>query len=181
MQDAAAPAWGVELRPVAVADLPSLRRWRNGDAVRLQMVDTRLIAAPQQRRWFETLCRRPSQRHWTVWCAGQRAGYANLKGRADAPLAGQALAETGLYLGDTPARQQTHLALATALAQLDTAFDTLGIGCIETGVRHGNAAALRFNKVLGYVPLHQDDEFTTLGLRPAAYRAARARLARLFR
>jgi RimJ/RimL family protein N-acetyltransferase len=179
--NAAAPAWGVELRPVAAADLPSLRRWRNSDAVRLQMVDTRLIAAPQQRRWFETQCKRPSQRHWTVWFAGQRAGYANLKGRADAPLPGQALAETGLYLGDTPARQQTHLALAAALAQLDQAFDLLGIESIETGVRHGNTAALRFNKLLGYVPLREDAEFSTLGLKPAAYRGARARLAGLLR
>lgn len=173
-------SYGVELCPVKPWDLPALRRWRNQDEVRLQMVDQTLVSPHQQRQWFAASGERLDQRHWVLWCKGTRAGYVNLKGGGQGELQGQAVADAGLYLG-TSAVRHPMLAIAAALSQLDQGFDIFNIGCIRTHVRVGNHAALRLNEQLGYRQYGQDLEFIALELQPVNYYAARERLRRFFR
>lgn len=173
-------SYGVELRPVQLWDLPTLRRWRNRDEVRLQMVDQALVSPHQQRQWFAASRERLDQRHWVLWCKGMRAGYVNLKGAHRGSLQSQAMADAGLYLGATTVRHPM-LAIAAALSQLDQAFDGLNIGRIRTLVRKGNNAALRLNEQLGYRPFGCETGFVSLELLPADYYAARERLRRFFR
>ncbi|MEZ6975399.1 MULTISPECIES: GNAT family N-acetyltransferase [unclassified Aeromonas] len=173
-------SYGVELRPLQPWDLPTLRRWRNQDEVRLQMVEQALISPRQQRQWFVSSLERPDQQHWVLWCRGLRAGYVNLKGEARQSLQGQPVADAGLYLGRSSVRHPM-LAVAAALSQLDQGFDTFGLGCIRTLVRIGNDAALRLNAQLGYRQQGQQGDFIALELQPADYYAARERLRRFFR
>ncbi|WP_349921774.1 GNAT family N-acetyltransferase [Aeromonas veronii] len=173
-------SYGVELRPLEPWDLPILRRWRNRDEVRLQMVDQALVSPHQQRQWFVASQERPDQRHWVLWCKGMRAGYVNLKGAHRGSLQSQAMADAGLYLGTSPVRHPM-LGIAAALSQLDQAFDGLNIGLIRTLVREGNDAALRLNEQLGYRQLGYDSGFVSLELNPVDYYAARERLRRFFR
>ncbi|CAG8999579.1 MAG: hypothetical protein CENE_01558 [Candidatus Celerinatantimonas neptuna] len=173
-------AYGVMLRPVCPADLPSLRRWRNSEPVRCQMLSQQIISARQQRCWFERMYDEPSRRHWCVEVNGLRTGYANLKGSASGNLAHQACADSGLYLGDTPVRHGL-LATAVALCQLDAAFELLHIKMIKTQVKCDNSAALRLNSMLGYQRGMQEHEFITLTLVAKDYFAARQSLMRFFR
>lgn len=173
-------AYGVVLRPIEPADLPALRRWRNSPSIRTQMLDQRRILPADQRRWYQQISAQPSQRHWCVEARGVRTGYANLKGFEAGELAGQAKADSGLYLGDTPVRHGL-LAVAVALCQLDAAFDQLQIDCIETQVKADNHSALRLNKMLGYQSLQSEAEFLTCTLTAADYYPARTQLMRFFR
>lgn len=173
-------SYGVELCPIHAWDLPTLRRWRNQDEVRLQMVDQTLISPRQQRQWFVSISERSDQQHWVLHCRGIRAGYINLKGECNAPLQGQAVADAGLYLGASTVRHPM-LAIAAALSQLDQGFDICNLGCIRTLVREGNSSALRLNEQLGYRQVGQENGFFALELRPADYYAARERLRRFFR
>ncbi|MFM4948784.1 GNAT family N-acetyltransferase [Aeromonas dhakensis] len=173
-------SYGVELRPLQPWDLPTLRRWRNLDEVRLQMVEQALISPRQQRQWFVSSLERADQQHWVLWCRGLRAGYVNLKGETRQSLQGQPVADAGLYLGRSSVRHPM-LAIAAALSQLDQGFDTFGLGCIRTLVRTGNDAALRLNTQLGYRQQGQQGDFIALELQPADYYAARERLRRFFR
>lgn len=173
-------AYGVILRPIIPADLPALRRWRNSEPVRTQMLDQTWIKPRDQRRWYQHIHAQSSQRHWCVETRGMRTGYANLKGFAAGDLSGQAKADSGLYLGDTPVRHGL-LAVAVALCQLDAAFDKLQIGCIETQVKADNQSALRLNKMLGYQCLQSEQEFLTCTLTAADYYPARTQLMRFFR
>lgn len=172
--------YGIELRPVTPADLPALRRWRNSDAVRLQMQDTGHITPRGQRQWFERIAQSQSQWHRVVWCRGERAGYVNLKGERDAPLSGQAEVDAGLYLGNSRIRHPM-LAVAAALAQLDCAFEQLHVERIRTSVRRHNESALRLNLQLGYRVAEQDDEWVSMTLNGAEYQQARGLLRRFFR
>lgn len=173
-------SYGVELCPMQPWDLPTLRRWRNQDEVRLQMVEQAHISPQQQRQWFVASKDRPDQRHWVLWCKGMRAGYVNLKGEHHGSLQGQNIADAGLYLGSSKVRHPM-LAIAAALSQLDLGFDELNIGRIRTLVREGNSAALRLNEQLGYRQYGQEPGFLALELQPANYYAARERLRRFFR
>ncbi|MFM2486770.1 GNAT family N-acetyltransferase [Celerinatantimonas yamalensis] len=172
--------YGVRLRPIVPADLPSLRRWRNSDEVRLAMLTQTHISPAQQRRWYQHIYAQPAQRHWCVEVQGIRAGYANLKGFVDAPLNGQARADSGLYLGQTRVRHGL-LAIAVALCQLDAAFEQLDITTIETQVKADNHSALRLNRMLGYQSVTHIDEWLTLTLTAQPYFAARHHLMRFFR
>jgi RimJ/RimL family protein N-acetyltransferase len=172
--------YGVELRPITPWDLPSLRRWRNQDDVRMQMVSQTLISPRQQRQWFTTTLERRDQRHWVLWCNGVRAGCVNLKGEQQVDLQGQAIADAGLYLGTSTVRHPM-LAIAAALSVLDQGFDEFSIGRIRTLVREGNRAALRLNEQLGYRPHGQENGFLALELLPDDYYAARDRLSRFLR
>ncbi|MFM2481467.1 GNAT family N-acetyltransferase [Celerinatantimonas sp. YJH-8] len=174
-------AYGVVLRLVTPADLPALRRWRNSDAVRLQMLDQHRITPAEQRRWYQQISQDHSARHWCVEVRGTRCGYANLKGGVrTASLTGQAQADSGLYLGDTPVRHGL-LAVAVALCQLDAAFEQLHIDRIKTQVKAGNQSALRLNQMLGYQRQDTDTPFLTCTLTAADYRRARVPLMRFFR
>lgn len=173
-------SYGVELRPIAPWDLPALRRWRNQDEVRMQMVSQTRISPRQQRQWFTVTRERRDQQHWVLWCKGVRAGYVNLKGECQGELQGQAIADAGLYLGSSTVRHPM-LAVAAALSQLDQGFNELHIGCIRTLVRENNRSALRLNEQLGYRQIGQDNGFFALELQPADYYAARERLRRFFR
>ncbi|WP_429207606.1 GNAT family N-acetyltransferase [Aeromonas veronii] len=173
-------SYGVELRPIAPWDLPALRRWRNQDEVRMQMVSQTRISPRQQRQWFVATRERQDQQHWVLWCKGVRAGYVNLKGECQGKLQGQVIADAGLYLGNSGVRHPM-LAVAAALTQLDQGFDELHIGCIRTLVRENNRSALRLNEQLGYRQIGQDNGFFALELLPANYYTARERLRRFFR
>ncbi|MBS4694434.1 flagellar modification protein FlmH [Aeromonas allosaccharophila] len=173
-------SYGVELCPIQAWDLPTLRRWRNQDEVRLQMVDQTLISSRQQRQWFVSLCERADQQHWVLRCRGIRAGYVNLKGERSAPLQNQMVADAGLYLGNSAVRHPM-LAIAAALSQLDQGFDRFNLGCIRTLVREDNRSALRLNEQLGYRQYGAEGGFLALELQPADYYAARERLRRFFR
>lgn len=173
-------SYGVELRPIEPWDLPALRRWRNQDEVRMQMVSQARISPRQQRQWFSATRERRDQQHWVLWCKGVRVGYVNLKGECQDELNGQAIADAGLYLGSSPVRHPM-LALAAALSQLDQSFDELKIGSIRTLVRENNRSALRLNEQLGYRQVGQENGFFALELLPADYYAARERLRRFFR
>jgi RimJ/RimL family protein N-acetyltransferase len=169
--------YGVELRPIQPRDLPALRRWRNQDDVRMQMVSQTLISPRQQRQWFTATLERRDQRHWVLWCRGVRTGCVNLKGERHDELHGQAIADAGLYLGGSTVRHPM-LAIAAALSVLDQGFDELKIGCIRTLVREGNRSALRLNEQLGYRQYGQENGFLALELLPDDYHAARDRLRR---
>jgi len=172
--------YGVELRPIQPRDLPALRRWRNQDDVRMQMVSQTLISPRQQRQWFTATLERRDQRHWVLLCKGMRAGYVNLKGECHGELHRQAVADAGLYLGKSTVRHPM-LAIAAALSQLDQGFNDLQIGCIRTLVRESNRSALRLNEQLGYRPNGQENGFIALELLPDDYHEARDRLRRFFR
>lgn len=172
--------YGVELCPIAPWDLPALRRWRNQDEVRMQMVSQTRISPRQQCQWFTATRERRDQQHWVLWCKGVRTGYVNLKGDGQGELYGQAIADAGLYLGNSTVRHPM-LAVAAALSQLDQGFDELNIGCIRTLVREHNRSALRLNEQLGYRQIGQENGFFALELLPADYYAARGRLRRFFR
>ncbi|WP_180343118.1 GNAT family N-acetyltransferase [Aeromonas veronii] len=173
-------SYGVELRPIEPWDLPALRRWRNKDEVRMQMVSQTRISSRQQRQWFADTRERQDQLHWVLWYKGVRAGYVNLKGECQGKLQGQAIADAGLYLGNSTVRHPM-LAIAAALSQLDQGFDELHIGCIRTLVRENNRSALRLNEQLGYRQIGQENGFFALELQPVDYYAARERLRRFFR
>ena len=172
--------YGVELSPVRMGDLPQLRRWRNLDAVRMQMVNTDRILPHQQRSWFESIQHRQDQVHWVIRCGGQRAGYVNLKGMLPVALQGQAIAETGLYLGPSEVRHPM-LAIAAAMAQLDHGFEQAEVGMMRTLVRHDNSAALRLDQQLGYQLAGTNGDFLMLELLPDHYFKARERMRRFFR
>lgn len=172
--------YGVSLKPIIPADLPSLRRWRNSDEVRLNMLSQSLISASQQRLWYERISTDDSQCHWCVYVGDTRAGYANLKGFAKEPLMGQATADGGLYLGQSRVRHGL-LATAVALCQLDAAFEQFKIGQIQTQVKSDNNSALRLNQMLGYQTQANDNYWITLTLTAPSYVRARQNLLRFFR
>lgn len=170
----------VELRPIEPRDLPTLRRWRNSDRVRLNMLDQSLITPHAQRQWYERICANKGQRHWLVEVDGVRAGYANLKGLQPGKLAEQAEADGGMYLGDSSVRHGL-LGVAVALCQLDAAFDHLHIERLKTQVKCDNHSALRLNQVLGYKEVSHNAQWKTLTLDAADYYVARSSLMRFFR
>ena len=172
--------YGVELRAVEMCDLPLLRRWRNRDDIRLQMMQTDYISPNQQRNWFESIQYRNDQQHWVLWCKGQRAGYVNLKGKISGELFGQDIADAGIYLGPSAVRHPM-LAVAAALSQLDFGFETLQIKAIRTLVKNDNHSALRLNQQLGYQVLLNKQDFIALELLPSDYFIAREKLRRFFR
>ena len=132
----------------------------------MQMVSQTRISPRQQRQWFAATRERRDQQHWVLWCKGVRAGYVNLKGECQDALQGQAVADAGLYLGNSTVRHPM-LAVAAALSQLDQGFDELHIGCIRTLVRENNRSALRLNEQLGYSQIRQENGFFALELLPA--------------
>lgn len=172
--------YGVNLKPVSPADLPSLRRWRNSDEVRLNMLTQTLISPSQQRQWYERISSDDSQCHWCVYVNGVRAGYANLKGFEHVPLGFQHQADSGLYLGQSSVRHGL-LATAVSLCQLDAAFEQFKIGLIQTQVKKDNTSALKLNQMLGYQTQTNDNYWVTLTLTASSYIRARQNLMRFFR
>ncbi|BDM63732.1 hypothetical protein NFHSH190041_11840 [Shewanella sp. NFH-SH190041] len=172
--------YGVVLLPVMARDLPQLRRWRNSDDIRLQMVDTGHIGAHQQRCWFEHCREQGGQRHWVLRAQRQRAGYVNLKSPEPAVLTGQSRVDTGLYVAPSAVRHPM-LALSAALCQLDYAFELQGVQSVCTQVRQDNHAALGLDQYLGYRQVGRSDGFIRLELSDENYRVARDRLRRFYR
>ncbi|CAG9295144.1 GNAT family N-acetyltransferase [Celerinatantimonas diazotrophica] len=172
--------YGVSLKPVSPADLPALRRWRNSDEVRLNMLSQTLISPSQQRQWYERISNDESQCHWCAYVNNVRTGYANLKGFAQAPLSAQHTADSGLYLGQSSVRHGL-LAAAVALCQLDVAFEQFKIGQIQTQVKRDNNSAIKLNQMLGYQPQTNENYWVTLTLTAPSYIRARQNLMRFFR
>lgn len=168
--------YGIELRPVVPADLPSLRRWRNSPKIRDQMLDRSRICARKQRLWYESIQTRADQAHWTVWRRRTRTGYVNIK--AAGPIELQSRVDVGLYVGDSAVRDP-FLGFAMTLLQLDIVFDVLGLDGNEVLVKD-DPGLIRFNREFGYRELGRRDGFVRLALDPAEYRTARARLIKNF-
>ena len=170
--------YGIELRPVTLRDLPTLRRWRNSPQISQQMVDTSYITPHQQRLWYEQIKNRVDQGHWVVWCKEVRAGYVNIKG--EGPLELQTQVDSGLYVGDSPVRHGL-LGLAVIMMHLDVVFEYLSVSQIKSVIREDNYRARQFNQKLGYREEGSKNGVVNLVIHSSDYKRAKTRLIRYFR
>jgi RimJ/RimL family protein N-acetyltransferase len=126
------------LRPLAEADLPLVRSWRNHPSVRQHMFSTHAIAEDEHRQWFARQQADPTRRLWLFLRGGQPMGFVHLSG-----VAPGGVAEWGFYAAPG-APKGTGRALG--LAALARAF---GTEQPAQGVRPG---AGRQHRVAGLPP-----------------------------
>lgn len=131
------------LRPLALADLPLVRAWRNAPAVRQHMFTTHEVTEDEHRRWFERVSTDPARRLWLFERDGLPQGFVQFGG-----VAPGAVSEWGFYAApDAP--RGTGRALGTLA--LERAFGELGLHKVCGQALGGNAASIRFHQALGFV------------------------------
>lgn len=130
------------VRPLAAADLPLVRGWRNHPDVRAVMFTTHEISADEHERWFAAASADPA-RHLLVYEAdGVPTGFASL-----VRLRGSDVADWGFYLAPDAPRGS---GAALGAAVLDHAFGPLALHKVCGQALASNAASIRLHDKLGF-------------------------------
>lgn len=168
-------AYKMTLRPIEIADLDKLRKWRNSDEIRNFMLDQSVISKQQQFDWFSSLDRKVDEIHFSVDYKGNFVGYANVKQLRDINKL-----NTGLYIGDAQYRG-TFLAQCLGLALLDYCFNVLNVDRVFAQVLEENNAALRYNRLFGYEVSHIDTGIVYMQLSSSNYEREKKKIIRFIR
>ena len=170
--------YGIELRPVRMQDLPTLRRWRNTDIIRNKMNDSSYITPRQQRVWFEHIVNRVDQAQWVVWCKGGKTGYVNIKGEGH--LQSQGHVSGGYYIAETCFRHAL-VGYAVMMMYHDIIFDYMAIPLIKGNILKNNMSSLKLNRDFGYREVSESSESISFTLKPSDYANKRIRFLRYFK
>jgi len=171
--------YGIELHPIKPFDLRCLRQWRNSSGIRIQMLDSSVISARQQRLWYEKIIKRLDQVHWVVWCKGVRTGYLNIKGVNTDPIESQKILEPGMYVGDSSVRHGL-LGYAISLLSFDIAFEYFSARECQSWVKEDRVKVRHFDKQLGYKEKGTEKGFVKLSLCYPDYKISKEKLIRYF-
>lgn len=163
--------FGFLLREVKSTDLEQLRVWRNRDDIRLNMLDQRVISSQMQQAWYNKIQEAKDQLNLVISYQGNAIGAANLKTTAD-NLNNEDL-EPGFYIGDESLRGSM-LAFAPAILLNDLAFERFNARGLYAQVLITNKAALKFNKLLGYMVENEDNSWVSMKLTKDAHERASA-------
>jgi RimJ/RimL family protein N-acetyltransferase len=169
--------YGVELRPVAITDLLSLRRWRNNPNVRGKMVNKSYITPKQQRIWYEGTKKKYDQAHWVVWYKKKRAGYITIKGEGKLEL--QKKLSGGMYSGHSDVKHRL-LGYAMQIIMLDIAFNYLSASTFKGPVQKANSNVRKLLRQLGFKESSPKGEFVWTTIKPSDFKKERKKFDRYF-
>lgn len=134
----------VTLRPITLSDTELIVRWRNSDAVRLNMYDQRILTAEQHRDYYRQYIVHGTIVQYIIDINTQSIGTVFYKKNNDG------LIELGLFIGEEEYRGKGYgrSALTKILSEVksDVCFKH-----IRVKVRDSNIAALRLYESLGFV------------------------------
>jgi RimJ/RimL family protein N-acetyltransferase len=170
--------YGIELRPVRMQDLPTLRRWRNTPVIRNKMNDSSYITPRQQRVWFEHILNRVDQAQWVVWCKGGKTGYVNIKGEGHLQTQGHVCG--GYYIAKTRFRHAL-VGYAVMLMYHDIIFDYMAMPLIKGNILKDNKNSLKLNRDFGYQEVSESAESISFTLTPTDYANKRMKFLRYFK
>ena len=170
--------YGIELRPVQIQDLPTLRRWRNTPAIRNKMIDSSYITPRQQRVWFEHNINRVDHAQWVVWCKGGKTGYVNIKGEGQ--FQSQEYVSGGYYIAETRFRHAL-VGYAVMMMYHDIIFDYMDVPLIKGNIQKTNMSSLKLNRDFGYREVSENAEYISFTLNPSDYANKKIRFLRYFK
>ena len=133
----------VALRPITLSDTDLIVRWRNSDAVRLNMYDQRILTAEQHRNYFHQYIEQGIITQYIIEVDNQQIGTIFSKKIDDGVV------ELGMFIGEEGYRGHGYgrIALSKLLAEVkkdnSVHFATLK-------VRNTNLNAIRLYESLGF-------------------------------
>ena len=162
------------LRRLEPADRERLLRWRNGDRVRMQMADRKVIDDAEHLAWFGLQLPADPPSHLVFEVDGSPAGVASLSGFGDAPGS----CEWGFYLGEKDLPELSGSRMCFLL--LEYAFDIRDCGQVRARVRRDNDRSLALHRRFGFEPDPTGDtaELAAFALSAETWRRVRDGIAR---
>ena len=170
--------YGIELRPVRLQDLPSLRRWRNTPSIRRKMNNSLYITPHQQRKWFENTVNSIDQAQWVVWSKGGKTGYVNVKGEGTLHL--QPHVSGGYYIADTPFRHAL-VSYAVMMMYHDIVFNYMEVPLIKGNILKENKSSLKLNRDFGYREVSESIDSISFTINAKDYSNERKKFLRYFK
>jgi RimJ/RimL family protein N-acetyltransferase len=140
----------VEFRPIAAADLETLRTWRNLDRVREWMFDPHPISPQRQQAWWRERAHDPLYRQYVLAYDGAGLGSISFTIEANEPLA-----VCGYYVGAEPAPPRSGTLLM--YEGLRAAFRAGGIETVECNIFPGNELSIRLVRRFGFAETAQSN------------------------
>lgn len=160
--------YGVTFCDVTLADLETLRGWRNHPDVRRFMVFRDEITPEMQRKWFDSID--PARERYSILVfRGEQVGLTQLR-HIDAQTRS---AEGGITLW-RPEHQNGLLSYRISLAGMDWDFLQFGFERLDVTVLKSNVRARRFVRSLGYrfADAQSDSDILRGSVDPTSYFAA---------
>ncbi|HUO87273.1 MAG TPA: UDP-4-amino-4,6-dideoxy-N-acetyl-beta-L-altrosamine N-acetyltransferase [Thermoanaerobaculia bacterium] len=137
---------GVALRPLALADILTVRRWRNDPDVARYMYSDHEIGEAEHARWFGQALDAPDRVYWIVELDGDPVGLANVY----AITRPHRRAYWAFYLADPRVRGRG-VGSYVELFVMRHAFVELGLEKLCCEVLAGNEAVIRMHQKFGFV------------------------------
>lgn len=179
--------YGVELVSISQDKIEKIRGWRNHPEIREVMLNKEHISAAQQQIWFDSLPGRDDCLYLLIRYKGQDIGVisalsANTNRQNQQPLEQAAIIVPGLYIDPDCKYKNSVLAFSPSLLFIEYLFQQ---GCCEklmAQVYHSNKQAIRYNEMLGYQALQQDEQgFLTMSLNESQFNKAKPALTKVLR
>jgi RimJ/RimL family protein N-acetyltransferase len=155
--------YGVRLQPLTVADLETVRQWRNAEHVRSKMEYQAIISPEMQAQWWAELDLERNH-YCMILFKAQPIGVIHAK---DIDWKG-GVAETGIFIGEV-AWLGSMVPVCAVLALMDTLFEVHGLGCLQAKVKADAPQIVAFNQRLGYAVVSEAGGFQRMQVGRAAY------------
>ena len=136
--------YGITISRLTLAEIETLRRWRNHPEIAQFMIFREEISAEQQLAWFSSVDNR-NNLYGAVYWRDEFVGLTSLRNIDHE----QCSAEGGMIIWGEE-HQNSLVPFRAALVGTDLAFWGYGFQLITARVLASNKRAIRFNRALGY-------------------------------
>ena len=136
--------FGITLEVLQEQHLELVRSWRNSPEIAAMMEFNQHITAVEQLEWFKTLAQNTNC-YFVIRYNNQLIGLTHLNKFDDEAKT----AHAGLFIADKR-YFGTGISYGVSLLILHHGFNALNLNAIFAKVKTSNAAALAYNKILGY-------------------------------
>lgn len=143
--------YGVKLRRLTEDKIELVRHWRNDPKIQKYMEYREHITAEQQLAWFHRI-NNDKNFYFLIIVDGKEIGCVSIRDIDYEKLEG----EPGIFIGDDDYLNNDY-SFCSALCLLDFCFETLQLKELIIHVLKGNKRAIQYNKMLGYVLSHNQD------------------------
>ncbi len=133
------------LRPINLADLELILKWRNSDRIRQNMYTDRIIMIEEHRAWFDRSLLENSCQHLIYEYQKQPLGVVNIN-QIDTR---NGLCSWGFYVGDASAQRNTGLAMG--FLAINHIFEKLSLRKISSEAFAFNQASVNYHLRLGFI------------------------------
>ncbi len=159
--------YGVTLRRIEKRDIELIRKYRNSESIRNNMLYRKYITKSMQLQWFKSIEKNPKISYYIIIYKRKKIGLINVK-KID-----KNISESGLFMFNKE-NYSNYTAVIASVLLIKTGFYVMKTFNEETIIRviKTNGIAIKYNKSLGYFIIDETNEYYLMKLTLDSYEKA---------